>query len=514
MSRSSRFVSGISASYIGVVANIVYSLAIVPIGLHYLGPDQFGLWMLLTQVSAYLSFIELGVFGSAARIFIDYKDSKDSASYSGVVASASVILVAQGVLIIVVCWLLAPLVVHAFNIPSHLQELAVYLFVFLGLSLGLATCFKIFSAILYANQRIDLIVLFQATSPLLGLAIIWPLLAAGYGLKALPWSFLPPVILLSAISWIACRRLGLLPPKIGLSDISSARIRELFKLGADFFLINVGAQLLEASQLMIVSRTMVLTAAATWSVSTKLFTLIYQLTAQVENTAVVFFSEMMVRGEHEKLQASFRKMYQFTGSLAVCGMLWAVAVNPYFVGVWAGSDVLWPSITNWLMAALLILNLLLRCHTDFAMHTKKVGLLRFLFFFESLAFVAAALWAAPRFGFVGILVAAIICALLFRSVYAVSRTASYFAIPRLSVAFQWVTFLALPALAMGLVALFTPLLLESLPSLVARLIAATFIVTVAAASLLCSIGLPVNLRHAFHGRLRIVFANCLTTFRN
>ena len=513
MSRSAKFISGLGASYVGVVANIAYSLAIVPIGLNYLGPDQFGLWMLLTQVSAYLSFIELGVFGSAARIFIDYKDRKDSASYSGAVASASAILVAQGVLIIVVCWLLAPLVVHAFNIPSHLRELAVYLFVFLGFSLGLATCFKIFSAILYANQRIDLIVLFQATSTLLGLAIIWPLLAAGYGLKALPWSFLPPVILLSAISWLACRRLGLLPPKIGLSDISWARIRELFKLGADFFLINVGTQLLEASQLMIVSRTMGLTAVATWSVSTKLFTLIYQLTAKVENTAVVFFSEMMVRGEQDKLQASFRKMYQFTGSLAVCGMLGAVAVNPYFITAWAGSDVLWPSINNWLIAALLIFNLLLRCHTDFAMHTKKVGLLRFLYFFESLAFVAAALWAAPRFGFVGILVAAIICALLFRSAYAVSRTASYFTTSRLSVAFQWVAFLALPALTMGLVALFTPLLLESLPSLVARLIAATFIVTIAAAILLCSIGLPTNLRHALHGRIRIIFQDCLSLFR-
>jgi O-antigen/teichoic acid export membrane protein len=513
MSRFSRFVSGIGASYVGVVANMAYSLAIVPIGLHYLGPDQFGLWMLLTQVSAYLSFIELGMFGSAARVLIDYKDRKDGTSYSGVVASASVILVAQGALMIGACWLLAPLVIQSFNIPANLRELAVYLFVSLGLSIGLATCFKIFSAILYANQRIDLVVLFQATSPLLSLAIIWPLLAAGYGLKALPWSFLPPVILLSAISWIACRRLGLLPSKMGISDISPARIRELFKLGADFFLINVGTQLLEASQLMIVSRTMGLTAAATWNVSTKLFTLLYQLTAKVENTAVVFFSEMIVRGEQEKLQTSFRKMYQFTGSLAVCGMLWAVAVNPYFVGVWAGNDVLWPSINNWLIAALLILNLMLRCHTDLAMHTKKIGLLRFLFLFESLAFVAAALWAAPRFGFVGILVAAIICALLFRSVYAVSRTASYFATPRVSVAFQWVAFLALPALAMGLVALFTPLLLESFPSPVARLIAATFIVTVAAASLLCSIGLPDNLRHAFHGRLRIVFANCLSPFR-
>lgn len=513
MSRSKKFISGMGASYVGVVASIAYSLAIVPIGLYYLGIDQFGLWMLLSQAAGYLALIELGVFGATARILIDYKDHKDGAAYTSIVATAALILIAQGVLIAALCWLVAPGAVQVFNIPPDLQNLATYLLVFMGLSTGLATCFKIFTAILYANQRIDLVVLFQAGAPLLGLAIIWPLLADGYGLEALPWSFFPPVIVLSIASYLACRFLGLLPPAVKASDISLTKFHELFKLGLDYFLVNIGTQLLEASQLMIVSRTMGLTAAATWSVSTKLFTLLYQLTAKVENTAIAFFSEMMVRGEHEKLQASFRKMYQFTGSLAVCGMLWAVAVNPYFVGVWAGSDVLWPSVNNWLIAALLILNLLLRCHTDFAMHTKKVGLLRFLFFLESLAFIAAALWAAPRFGFVGILVAAIICALLFRSAYAVSRTASYFTTSRLSVAFQWVAFLALPALTMGLVALFTPLLVESLPSLVARLIAATFIVTIAAAILLCSIGLPTNLRHALHGRIRIIFQDCLNFFR-
>ena len=153
-----------------------------------------------------------------------------------------------------------------------------------------------------------------------------------------------------------------------LTDLSISKFRELFKFGTDLFLVNVGIQLLEASQLMIVSRTMGLAAAATWSVSTKLFTLLFQMTAKVENTAVVFFSEMIVRGERDVLQLRFRQMYQFTGSVAVCSMLGAVALNPFFVTVWAGPDVLWPSINNWLIAALLILNLLLRCHTDFAMH--------------------------------------------------------------------------------------------------------------------------------------------------
>jgi O-antigen/teichoic acid export membrane protein len=253
-----------------------------------------------------------------------------------------------------------------------------------------------------------------------------------------------------------------------------------------------------------------LTAAAIWSVSTKLFTLLFQLIAKVENTAVVFFSEMIVRGEKEKLLSGFRQIYQFTGGLAVCGMLAAVAVNPFFVAAWAGEDVLWPSINNWLIAILLVLNLLLRCHTDFAMHTKKVGLFRFLFFFESVVFVAAALWVAPHFGFAGILSAAIVSALLFRSVYAISRTASYFGMSFSSVSCHWVAFLVAPAILMCCVAFFTPAVIEPITSPAARALATGAIVAYAALAILCSGGLPANLRNTVHGYVRNLCTKCIS----
>lgn len=510
MSRSKKFIFGLGASYVGVVANIAYSLAIVPIGLYYLGIDQFGLWMLLSQAAGYLALIELGVFGATARILIDYKDHKNGAAYTSIVATAALILIAQGILIALLCWLLSSFVVQIFDIPSDLRDLAIYLLVFMGLNTGLSTCFKIFTAILYANQRIDLVVLFQAACPLLTLGIVWPLLATGFGLEALPWSFFPPMVLLSIVSYLACRFLGLLPPAVKFSDITQTKFRELFKLGLDYFLVNIGTQLLEASQLMIVSRTMGLPAAAIWSISTKLFTLLFMLTSKVENTAIVFFSEMMVRGEKEKLQSYFQKMYQFTGSLAVCGMLGAVAVNPYFVAVWAGPDLLWSPINNWLIAVLFILNLLLRCHTDLATHTKNVGLLRFLFFFESLAFVTAALWAAPRFGFTGILTSSLVCALVFRLAYAVNRTASYFAVPRRSVTFAWLAFLGMPFLIMAVVAFCVPFVVDHLPSALARSLASATIVTIAAGAVMCSVGLKEDMRPFFYGKLRTVYGSLLT----
>lgn len=506
MSRSSKFLSGFTASYVSVAATIAYSLAIVPIGLRYLGVEQFGLWMVLVQISGYLNLIELGILGAAGRILIDHKDRQDGSAYTEVVATAWLILTAQGVLMAAACWFLAPFVVQVFNVPLELQDVATYLLRFLGFSAGLATCMSIFSAILYANQRIDLVWAFVVFNPIINLFIMWPLLASEYGLTAILWSVFPPIVITGVLSWLACRRLGLFPRALSLADVRLHNVRELYSLGMDFFLINIGTQLLEASQLMIVSRTMGLPAAAIWSVSTKLFTLLFQLTAKIENTAVVFFSEMIVRGEREKLRTSFRQMYQLTGGLAVCGMLGAAAVNPYFVKAWAGSEVLWPAINNWLIATLLILNLLLRCHTDFAMHTKKVGLLRFIFFFESLAFVGLALWASTRFGFAGILTSALICALIFRAGYAIRRTGAYFEVQAGIVAFRWVAFLAPTAVAMAFVACLMPVLITPLPSSpLLQFFVSAAVVGLAAIVILFTFGLPVSVRKLIFDRFTIFY---------
>jgi O-antigen/teichoic acid export membrane protein len=47
MSRSKHFISGLLSSYAAIGVNILYTLASVPLALHYLDKDEFGLWNLV-----------------------------------------------------------------------------------------------------------------------------------------------------------------------------------------------------------------------------------------------------------------------------------------------------------------------------------------------------------------------------------------------------------------------------------------------------------------------------------
>jgi len=74
MSRLRRAVHGVASGYVLLAATAVYSLASVPLALHYLSKERFALWALMSSIGNYLGLIDLGMSSSVARLLIDHKD--------------------------------------------------------------------------------------------------------------------------------------------------------------------------------------------------------------------------------------------------------------------------------------------------------------------------------------------------------------------------------------------------------------------------------------------------------
>jgi len=79
MSRFKRFAHSLASGYAALASTVLVTLASVPLALHYLSKEEFGLWALASQVAAYLSLIDAGMTGSLSRFLIDHKDHKGMA---------------------------------------------------------------------------------------------------------------------------------------------------------------------------------------------------------------------------------------------------------------------------------------------------------------------------------------------------------------------------------------------------------------------------------------------------
>jgi O-antigen/teichoic acid export membrane protein len=437
VSRLRQFTQGVASSWLATFVTVVYALLSVPIALRFLSVDEFGLLMLLQQVATYFSLVDLGMAGATARILIDHKDRPEEAKYGSFILAGAAVCLLQAVIILLGGWLAAPTVIRAFSIAPEHAEVAVSLLRWQAAAFAIGSALRIFGSVLYANRRIDLVVLFMSLIPLLGLALMWFILSSGRGLPGLGWAFVLPALAAGGATAVAAFTLGLMPAKTGWRKPTYAQFREMFLLGKDMFLITVGNQVLEASQLMIVTRTMGLGAAAIWSVSTKLFALVYQLATKVEGTAIVFFSEMMVRGETSRLALRFRHVYQLTAGLSVVALGFVAAVNQPFVTVWTKASLAWPPVLGLLLAVVVYLNCVTKCQVDLILHSKDIRGLRYVYFFEAAGFVSLAIYGSTHLGFAGVLLAAIVCAIFFRGIYAVRRTAAYFQLPAHLVAWTW-----------------------------------------------------------------------------
>jgi len=438
LNRFGSFAKAVSTSWGAIAVTTAYSLATVPLALGYLGVERFGLWALLLQLAGYFTLIEVGMTGAAARLLIDHKDERQSDGYISTLSTSNLIFLAQAVIIFLAGWLLASPLARLFEIPSDLTTDFTRLVVLIAVVAAFGTTTRIFGALLYANQRIDLFNWSGMAALMVGLAALWTAFAAGAGLYALIISQLAAWITGSLFTISSCLRLGLLHPRHLVSGLSWGRAKALIGFGKDMFAFNLGTQLLDASQIMIVTRTMGLESAAIWAVSTKLFTLVFQLVARIEGSAIVYFAEMMVRREHDLLRRRFRQVYQLCTSLAVAGVAVAIASNHAFVSLWANASLFWSTGADVLLALLVVVNCAIRCGADLIIHTKRLGGLRFIYFVEAALFLGLAIAASSHFGFYGILVPALVCALSCRAFYVVFRISSYLGVSALDVGFLWI----------------------------------------------------------------------------
>src|SRR5512136_2837625 len=100
MSRIKRFAAAMVSGYALIAANVVYTLASVPLALHYLSREEFGLWAVVTQVCNFNQIlIDLGMSGAIARVLIDHKDDHTSTAYGTVIQTGLLVLGVQGLLI-------------------------------------------------------------------------------------------------------------------------------------------------------------------------------------------------------------------------------------------------------------------------------------------------------------------------------------------------------------------------------------------------------------------------------
>jgi O-antigen/teichoic acid export membrane protein len=439
MSRFKRFLHILASSYASLGAGVVYTLVSVPMALHFLPKAEFGLWAVMTQAIGYMALIDMGMTSAVARHLIDYKDHPAAGDYGSVIQTGNLVWALQGAIVFAAGYALSPVLARLLAIPDDLNHDFIVLVRWQSAIVAFGFATRIFSQIIYAYQRIDLTNYGTILGFGLNLLVLWIAFVKGTGVYSILWASgaaaVFGLLLQSAICW-KCR---MLPPKHAWGRPTWPRFKELFHYGKDVFLVTLGSQLTNASQTIIITRTLGLDVAAVWAVCTKLFLFSGELIWRIFNFAEPMLAEMIVRSEHDQLRRRFQDVVVVTGSMSALVAVALAVGNDPFVRVWTAGKIYWSPWNDVLLGVWLVIRSVVRCHTGLNFVTKKIGFLRFVVFGEGTVFVTLALLVSHFGGIPTILGASILCAVSVTGNYVTRRTARYFGTPLKEIIFGWLT---------------------------------------------------------------------------
>ena len=442
MGRSTKFISGLAFGYVTIAINVGYTLASIPIALHYLSKEEFGLWALITQITAYLMLLEFGLSGSVARFLADHKDHVHEENYGKIIRTGHWIFSIQGLIITLLAAGLSLPLASFMKIPEDLQNTFAILLTIQTIFAALHLSTRTHGSILWSHQRHDIINIASSLGLVMQFAVLWGGLAIGWKLNSLAFASFVNILVSLGITIFANTRLGYYPPINKKNEkFDSAIFRQLFHFGSGLFVINIGNQLASASQVVIISRIMGLEAASTWSVATKASSLSQTLVGRILDSSTPALTEMSVRGEEERLKKRFTDIVMITTAVAIGAMAGITLLNESMLKLWTSSKIFWDTLNNPLLGILILVTSVTRCYVAIAIIKRRITLIKYASLFEGVGFVVSSCYLVSHFGFPGLLVAAIASNLLFTGFYSIQFAYRQLHIPPLFTGRRWFQFI-------------------------------------------------------------------------
>jgi O-antigen/teichoic acid export membrane protein len=154
-------------------AAALVTLLLPPFLTRILSKDVYGTWLLILQLSTYVSFLDFGVQTAVGRYVAHCNELGDTKQRDSIVSTALAILTALGLLAMVGIAILSWQLPHVFkDMPVELQQDSQLALLFVGSSLAIALPLNTFGGIFIGLQRYDIPAWIIGSSKIIGAVFV------------------------------------------------------------------------------------------------------------------------------------------------------------------------------------------------------------------------------------------------------------------------------------------------------------------------------------------------------
>ena len=334
MTRTQRFLSGFLSGYVHLVVATIAGLWLTPFFLRHLGQSTYGLWLVGTQVIAYLLLMDLGIVALLPReaAYVTGRTGRhDAPELQELVEKALTLAVSQTPIV------LAAAAIALWWLPASWAPLRLPLAVVLALFV-LTFPLRVFQAALSGLQDLAFVARAQFAAWAIGtLANVW-LVLHGYGLSALAagWCITQVIAIGSCAVRLALAFPGAMPRRLLFR--ASIAARDYISRSAWISVSQFSQVLLNGTDVMIIAALAGPAAVVPYACTGKLVSVLANQPQAILQSAAPALSELRSAGDRARLFQVSAALAQAT--LAVSGLVAIVvlAINGGFVAWWVGPE--------------------------------------------------------------------------------------------------------------------------------------------------------------------------------
>jgi O-antigen/teichoic acid export membrane protein len=325
--------------------SVCTALISVPLTLHYLGTERYGLWMTISSLVTILAFADLGIGNGMVNRIADAHGRDDHHAVRRYVSSGFFVLtlVAFGMLALFsVCWKHVPWS-SVFNVQTSLaqQEVGLAVAVFVA-CFALAMPIGIVSRVQIALQRGFLASMWQCLASTLGLLGVILAIRLEAGLPWLVLAFMGAPLVASTLNsllFFGRQQKDLAPTRHAVCRVASV---QLLRTGGLFLVLQVVVAVAYASDSFIIAQMLGASAVAEYAVPERMFGLITMVIAMVLSPLWPAYSEAIARGDTRWVKRTlFSSFFAATMVGTICSAILVVG-GEYIIGYWVGGAITAP----------------------------------------------------------------------------------------------------------------------------------------------------------------------------
>jgi len=334
MTRTQRFLGGFTIGYVHMAVATAVGLWLTPFLLMRLGADTYGLWLVGTQIVAYLLLMDLGIVALLPRetAYVTGRTGRtDSPELGTLVEQAMTLAIAQMPLV------LAAAIVAVWWLPPSWQPLRTPLIFVLAVFTATFPL-RTFQATLTGLQDLPFVARVQFGAWTMGTVFTIVLVLNGFGLPAMAvgWCATQLCIVGACAARVSARFPAALPKRLTFAGATSARA---YVARSFWVAVSQTAQvLLNGTDLIIIGALLGPAAVVPYACTGKLIAVLANQPQAILQSAAPALSELRHAEDRSRLFRVSAALSQAT--LAVSGLVACIVlgVNRGFISWWVGPE--------------------------------------------------------------------------------------------------------------------------------------------------------------------------------